>query len=140
MTITLWHCNRNGFDGQQAESGTCPRSCLDFSPMFVTILLLGNDQESVMSALTVFNYDYVFNLAVRLSPEEQARLLRELPNGTPSKPVEKYGGFLPEPAAQTPATHKTNLCYTQRRKNINELRNKSNDRYTMIVVRRKTRR
>ena len=65
--------------------------------MFVTILLLGNDQESVMSALTVFNYDYVFNLAVRLSPEEQARLLRELPNGTPSKPVEKYGGFLPKP-------------------------------------------
>jgi hypothetical protein len=50
-----------------------------------------------MSTITGFNYDYVFNLAARLSPEEQARLLRELPNGTSSKPVEKYGGFLSEP-------------------------------------------
>jgi len=38
-----------------------------------------------MSTTTVFNFDYVFNLAVQLPPEEQARLLRELPNGIPPK-------------------------------------------------------
>ena len=37
------------------------------------------------SATTGFSYDYVFDLALRLSPEEQGRLLRELPNGTMSR-------------------------------------------------------
>jgi len=40
-----------------------------------------------MSTMLEYGYDYVFDLASRLSPKEQKRLLRELPNGfsPPSK-------------------------------------------------------
>ena len=53
-----------------------------------------------MSATTAFNYNYVFDLAVQLSPEEQKRLVRELPNGTETKPVRNFGSFLPEPGEE----------------------------------------
>jgi hypothetical protein len=42
-----------------------------------------------MSVATGFNYNYVFDLAVQLSPEEQKRLVRELPNSVASKKTEK---------------------------------------------------
>jgi len=38
-------------------------------------------------------------LASLLSPAEQTRLIRELPNGISAKPVEKSESFLPEPDA-----------------------------------------
>ena len=50
-----------------------------------------------MSTTTEFNYNYVFDLAVQLSPEEQKRLVRELPNGTAPKSSEKFESFLPDP-------------------------------------------
>ena len=50
-----------------------------------------------MSTATGFSYDYVFNLASLLSAEEQTRLVRELPNGTSTKPEWKRESFLPEP-------------------------------------------
>jgi len=50
-----------------------------------------------MTATTGFNYNYVFDLAVQLSPEEQKRLVQELPNGTAPKPKEKFESFLPDP-------------------------------------------
>ena len=50
-----------------------------------------------MSVTTGFSYDYVFNLASMLSPEEQTRLVRELPSGISAKPVNKSESFLPEP-------------------------------------------
>jgi len=55
-----------------------------------------------MSVATGFSYDYVFNLASLLSPAEQTRLIRELPNGTSvkgisAKPEVKGESFLPEP-------------------------------------------
>jgi len=52
-----------------------------------------------MSAAIGFNYDQVFNLASLLSPEEQTRLLRELPNSISAKPKEQSESFLPEPDA-----------------------------------------
>ena len=42
-----------------------------------------------MSVATGFNYNYVFDLAVQLSHEEQKRLVRELPSGTAPKKTEK---------------------------------------------------
>jgi len=50
-----------------------------------------------MSVATGFNYKYVFDLAVQLSPEEQKRLVRELPNSTAPKPKEQFESFLPDP-------------------------------------------
>jgi hypothetical protein len=50
-----------------------------------------------MTATTGSNYNYVFDLAVQLSPEEQKRLVQELPNGTAPKPKEKFESFLPDP-------------------------------------------
>jgi len=50
-----------------------------------------------MSAAAGFSYDYVFNLVSRLTPEEQERLIRELP-GVPSlKSKEKHESLLSEP-------------------------------------------
>ena len=45
-----------------------------------------------MSTAVRFDYDYVFDLATRLSPEEQGRLLRELP-----KPEGIRVNLIPEP-------------------------------------------
>ena len=50
-----------------------------------------------MSVATGFSYDYVYNLASMLSPEEQTRLVRELPKSTSAKPEGKSESFLPEP-------------------------------------------
>jgi len=50
-----------------------------------------------MSAATGFSYDDVFNLASLLSPEEQTRLVRELPKGISAQPEWKRESFLTEP-------------------------------------------
>ena len=49
-----------------------------------------------MSTAIQYGYDYVFDLASRLSPKEQRRLLRELPNGFSSIPKAEHESFLPE--------------------------------------------
>ena len=48
-----------------------------------------------MSATVDFGYNYVFDLALRLSAEEQAQLLREL-SGKSLSSQEKRESFLPE--------------------------------------------
>ena len=48
-----------------------------------------------MSATTTLDYDYVFELATKLSKEEQDRLLRELPRASlPPYSREKFLEFL----------------------------------------------
>jgi hypothetical protein len=50
-----------------------------------------------MSTVTGYDYDYVFDLASRLSPEEQMRLRRELPSPPLPQLKERDKSFLPEP-------------------------------------------
>ena len=45
---------------------------------------------------TTIEYGYVFDLATRLSTEEQIRLLRELSGNIPSIPYKMQESFLPE--------------------------------------------
>ena len=50
-----------------------------------------------MSTAIQYGYDYVFDLASRLSPKEQRRLLRELPNGSSFQSKEPQESVPAEP-------------------------------------------
>ena len=43
-----------------------------------------------MSVVADFSYDYVFSMVSRLTPEEQERLVREMPSVSVSKPETSY--------------------------------------------------
>jgi hypothetical protein len=55
------------------------------------------NQESSLSAVVGLSYDYVFELATRLTPAEQKRLVRELPNESqPNSQEESESGLTDE--------------------------------------------